>query len=84
MVFGTLMETCMNLWDELANNTVCEGPRQLEDDLAYYLVCDTLDRDVEGCRVLPRTVLLCESPHTDEVIHGHPLAGSSPSFWGVD
>ena len=67
----------MNLWDELANNTVCEGPRQLEDDLAYYLVCDTLDRDVEGCRVLPRTVLLCESPHTDEVIHGHPLAGHS-------
>ena len=50
---------------------------QLANDLADYLVSDTLARCVEGCRVVPRTVLLCESPHRDEVAlhHRHPLAG---------
>lgn len=64
------------MWDVFAD-IVGEDPEQLEDDLTDHLVCDTLDRQIGDCQMLPRTVLLCESPHRDEVIHGHPLAGLS-------
>lgn len=64
------------MWDVFAD-IVGEDPEQLEGDLTDYLVCDTLDRQIGDCQVLPRTVLLCESPHKDEVIHGHALAGLS-------
>ena len=61
----------MPFWDGIA---AALGGRtaNLERDLRDRIVEDSL-----GGATALRTVLLCESPHRDEISHGHPLAGAS-------
>ena len=66
----------MTIWAELGN-ALRQPSDWLCGDLANYRVCDTVARRVVGRRVSPRTILLCESPHKDELIHKHPLAGDA-------
>ena len=66
----------MTIWNELGNALVQQS-YELRRDLASYRVRDTVARTVAGRPVSPRTILLCESPHTSELIHKHPLAGNA-------
>lgn len=66
----------MTIWSELGN-ALGQQSHELRRDLTNYRVCDTVARTVAGRPVSPRTILLCESPHTNELIHKHPLAGDT-------
>lgn len=60
----------MPFWADIAAALGREA-NELEVELGDRVVEDSLNGEEL------RTVLLCESPHSDEISHGHPLAGHS-------
>lgn len=62
----------MPFWADIATALGREA-EELEVDLSHRVVEDSL------AEAGLRTVLLCESPDSDEISHGHPLAGYSGS-----
>ena len=65
----------MPLYSDIAGVLEGKGSAQVEEDLGDRIVAEFIQQRTHNTPL--KTVLLCESPHVDEICHRHVLAGAT-------